>query len=163
MKTMETIKAKILTNENLAFWLAYNRFHEKKIVFTNGCFDLIHLGHLDYLARSKDLGDVLIVGLNSDTSTRLLKGTGRPLNDEYSRAISLASLHFINAVIIFDEETPFELIKSVKPDFLVKGSDYQIEEIAGHDIVQENGGKVITFDLIEGYSTTSLIEKIKNQ
>ncbi|MFC1733209.1 D-glycero-beta-D-manno-heptose 1-phosphate adenylyltransferase [candidate division KSB1 bacterium] len=159
---METIKTKVLSSENLSYWVAYNRFHEKKIVFSNGCFDILHLGHVDYLMKAKDLGDVLIVGLNSDESTRKLKGENRPINTQDSRAVMLASLQIVDAVIIFNEETPYELIKQVKPDVLVKGSDYQIEEIAGYDIVQANEGQVVTIDLLPGYSTTVLIDRIKD-
>lgn len=132
-----------------------------KIVFTNGCFDILHLGHLDYLEKSRNLGDKLVVGLNTDHSVRLLKGKGRPIQDEMTRSRMLASLFFVDAVVSFDEETPLELIKRVQPDILVKGKDYKIENIVGADFVMGNGGEVKTIDLIEGYSTTDLIEKIK--
>jgi rfaE bifunctional protein nucleotidyltransferase chain/domain len=132
-----------------------------KIVFTNGCFDILHLGHLDYLEKSRNLGDKLVVGLNTDHSVRLLKGQGRPIQDEITRSRMLAALVFVDAVVSFDEETPLELIKRVQPDILVKGKDYTIENIVGADFVMGNGGSVKTIDLIEGYSTTDLIEKIK--
>lgn len=132
-----------------------------KIVFTNGCFDILHLGHLDYLEKSRNLGDKLVVGLNTDHSVRLLKGKGRPIQDEMTRSRMLAALFFVDAVVSFDEETPLELIKRVQPDILVKGKDYRIENIVGADFVMGNGGEVKTIDLIEGYSTTDLIEKIK--
>jgi rfaE bifunctional protein nucleotidyltransferase chain/domain len=132
-----------------------------KIVFTNGCFDILHLGHLDYLEKSRNLGDKLVVGLNTDHSVRLLKGQGRPIQDEITRSRMLAALVFVEAVVSFDEETPLELIKRVQPDILVKGKDYTIENIVGADFVMGNGGSVKTIDLIEGYSTTDLIEKIK--
>lgn len=132
-----------------------------KIVFTNGCFDLLHLGHLDYLEKSRNLGDKLVIGLNTDRSVRLLKGPGRPINDKNARARMLAALAFVDAVIAFDEETPIELIRQVKPDILVKGKDYKVENIVGADFVLGNGGEVKTIDLIEGHSTTDLIEKIK--
>jgi rfaE bifunctional protein nucleotidyltransferase chain/domain len=132
-----------------------------KIVFTNGCFDLLHLGHLDYLEKSRNLGDKLVIGLNTDHSVRQLKGPGRPINDENIRARMLAALAFVDVVFAFDEETPIGLIKQVKPDILVKGKDYRIENIVGADFVLGNGGEVKTIDLIEGHSTTNLIEKIK--
>ena len=132
-----------------------------KIVFTNGCFDILHLGHLDYLEKSRNLGDKLVVGLNTDHSVRRLKGKGRPIQDEMTRSRMLAALFFVDAVVSFDEETPLELIKRVQPDILVKGKDYTIENIVGADFVMGNGGEVKTIDLIEGYSTTDLIEKIK--
>ena len=132
------------------------------IVFTNGCFDLLHRGHIDSLLKAASFGNRLIVGLNSDASVRKLKGENRPLIDQQSRAIALASLIMVDAVIIFDEETPYELIKAIQPDVLVKGSEYQLEEIAGFDIVLAKGGRVERIDLTEGFSTTSLIEKIVN-
>jgi rfaE bifunctional protein nucleotidyltransferase chain/domain len=131
------------------------------IVFTNGCFDILHPGHLDYLEKSRDLGDKLVIGLNTDRSVKQLKGPGRPINNESIRARMLAALAFVDAVIAFDEETPLELIRLVKPDILIKGNDYSIENIAGSDFVMEIGGKVETIKLLEGYSTTALIEKIK--
>lgn len=132
------------------------------VVFTNGCFDLVHRGHIDSLAKAAELGDRLIVGLNSDTSVTLLKGISRPLIDQQSRTILLASLLMVDAVIIFDEETPYELIKLVQPDILAKGSEYKLEEIAGYDIVLAHGGKVERIELTEGFSTTDIIHKIKN-
>ena len=132
-----------------------------KIVFTNGCFDIIHLGHLDYLEQSREQGDKLIVGLNTDRSVKQLKGPGRPINNEHARARMLAALTFVDVVIAFDEETPLELIKQVKPDILIKGNDYNIENIVGSDFVLGIGGEVKTIKLLEGYSTTGLIEKIK--
>lgn len=132
------------------------------LVFTNGCFDILHLGHVDYLEKAKDTGDKLIVGLNTDASVRLLKGPDRPINDEMSRARLLAALSFVDLVILFDEATPLELIRAVEPDILIKGNDYEIKNIVGAKFVMENGGKVITLDLIEGVSTTRIINKIKN-
>ncbi len=130
----------------------------KKIVFTNGCFDLLHRGHVDYLAKAADLGDVLVLGLNTDASVSRLKGPHRPIQDEQSRLHIIASLAFVDAVVLFDEPTPLELIKLVQPDVLVKGSDYEPENIVGYDVVMAKGGAVITIDFIPGYST-SLIEK----
>jgi rfaE bifunctional protein nucleotidyltransferase chain/domain len=131
------------------------------IVFTNGCFDLLHRGHVEYLAKAASMGDRLVVGLNSDLSVARLKGAGRPLNNQGSRAFLLAALQFVSAVVIFGEDTPEKLIASLLPDLLVKGSDYSPEEIAGSRIVLDAGGKVETLELTAGYSTTSLIEKIR--
>jgi rfaE bifunctional protein nucleotidyltransferase chain/domain len=130
----------------------------QKVVFTNGCFDLLHRGHTDYLAKAADLGNKLIIGVNTDASVRRLKGSHRPIQDEESRLFILASLACVDAVILFDEPTPYELIKAVQPDILVKGSDYKPEDIVGYDIVTGRGGEVKTIDFIPGYST-SLIEK----
>jgi len=132
----------------------------KKVVFTNGCFDLIHRGHIDSLSKAAALGDRLIVGLNSDVSVKILKGPNRPLIDQNSRAILVASLFMVDAVILFNEETPYELIKAIIPDVLVKGSEYQIEEIAGFDVVLAAGGQVERIELTEGFSTSDLIQKI---
>jgi rfaE bifunctional protein nucleotidyltransferase chain/domain len=130
-------------------------------VFTNGCFDILHLGHLDYLEKSRDLADKLVVGLNTDKSVRQLKGPGRPINNEYARARMLAAMSFVDLVIAFNEETPLELIKKVKPDILVKGKDYEVENIVGAEFVIGNGGEVKTIELKKGYSTTDIINKIK--
>ena len=162
MGNLEFVKSKILNEERLNIIIANWRFKDYKIVFTNGCFDIIHLGHIDYLSKAKDLGDKLIIGLNTDFSVRKIKGADRPINNEDSRAILLASLRFVDAVVLFNQETPYELIKHVQPDILIKGSDYKPEEIVGFDIVQAKNGKIITLDFLEGYSTTSIIEKIKN-
>ena len=128
-----------------------------KIVFTNGCFDIIHNGHLSYLHQSKDLGDYLIVGLNSDDSVTLLKGSDRPINNQNVRAKNLLRLDYVDAVIIFSEETPEELIKLLLPDILTKGGDYQKNQIAGSNSVIKNGGKVIILPHLKGYSTTAII------
>ncbi len=128
-----------------------------KIVFTNGCFDIIHKGHLGYLHQSKDLGDYLIVGLNSDDSVTLLKGSDRPINNQNVRAKNLLRLDYVDAVIIFSEETPEELIKLLLPDILTKGGDYQKIQIAGSNTVTKNGGKVIILPHLKGYSTTAII------
>jgi len=168
MKKIDLIQSKIYhfnkeeDKINLSRILAFWEFRNKKIVFTNGCFDILHLGHIDYLAKAADMGDILIIGLNSDVSIKQIKGDKRPINNETSRAMILASLKFATAVILFDEDTPYNLIKSIKPDILVKGSDYKPEEIVGYDIVKENGGEIITLDFLEGYSTSSIIERIKS-
>jgi len=133
----------------------------EKVVFTNGCFDILHLGHADYLEKSRSLGDRLIVGVNTDASVKKLKGPERPVNPEYARARILAALEFVDAVILFDEDTPFELISHVIPDILVKGDDYKIENIVGADIVMKHGGEVKTISLVDGFSTTGIIGKIK--
>ena len=133
-----------------------------KIVFTNGCFDVLHKGHIDYLKKAKKLGDILVVGINTDNSIKRIKGKLRPINSLDSRLMILESLRMIDFVIPFDEDNPINLIQSLRPDILVKGSDYEIEEIVGHDFVKSYGGKVKTIDILEGYSTTKLINKIKN-
>jgi D-glycero-beta-D-manno-heptose 1-phosphate adenylyltransferase len=161
MGQLETITAKILlTGACIQRSLAYWRFKNHRIVFTNGCFDILHRGHAEYLARASDLGDVLVVGLNTDNSVRAIKGPGRPLQDEKSRALVLASLSSVTAVMLFDQETPEELIRLVQPDVLVKGSDYKPEEIVGYGIVTARGGSVETIDFIEGYSSSDIIKKI---
>lgn len=162
MSKSATIHNKIFTPDQLARQLAFWKFKDQKIVFTNGCFDILHLGHIDYMMKAADLGDVLIIGLNNDASVRRLKGEGRPINNEQARALILASLSFVNAVILFGEDTPYELIRFIQPDILVKGNDYKTEEIVGHEIVLGAGGQVITVDLVPGYSTTGLIEKLRN-
>ncbi|MFH1936513.1 MAG: D-glycero-beta-D-manno-heptose 1-phosphate adenylyltransferase, partial [Bacteroidota bacterium] len=162
MEITERIKSKLFTREQIRNQCNIWRFKEKKIVFTNGCFDLLHLGHIEYLSKAADAGDVLVIGLNSDNSVRMLKGTGRPVMNEHARAMILASLSYVTAVVLFDEENPYELIATIQPDILVKGADYRIEEIAGHDIVQSRGGEVITVPLTKGYSTTDLIAKLRN-
>ena len=160
MDKFEIIKSKIVTKETLKNLLNIWKFKDNKIVFTNGCFDLIHRGHIEYLAKAANLGDILIIGVNTDKSTKKLKGNKRPLQDEYSRALILSSLHFVNNVILFDEDTPYELIKFIQPDILVKGSNYKAEEIVGSDIVKAKGGEIITIDFIEGFSTTNIINKL---
>ncbi|MCX6245183.1 MAG: D-glycero-beta-D-manno-heptose 1-phosphate adenylyltransferase [Bacteroidetes bacterium] len=160
MNKLEILSSKIFDPGQLGRALATWNFKNKKIVFTNGCFDILHLGHIEYLTKAADLGDVLIVGMNSDHSTHGLKGKNRPINDEHSRSIVLASLRFVTAVVIFDEPTPYELIKVVQPDILVKGKDYKEEDIVGYDIVKAKGGKVVTIELTPGYSTTGIEEKI---
>lgn len=141
--------------------LHYWQFTGKKIVFTNGCFDILHAGHTDYLSRAADLGDILVVGLNTDSSVREIKGPNRPVSPEEARASLLASLSFVDAVVLFDDNTPESLIRRVQPDILVKGDDYQNREIAGADFVRSQKGKVVTLPLLEGLSTTSLIKKIQ--
>jgi D-glycero-beta-D-manno-heptose 1-phosphate adenylyltransferase len=133
----------------------------KKIVFTNGCFDIVHLGHIDYLEKSRNLGDKLVLGLNTDASVKRLKGETRPVINEYARARMMSAMAFIDAVILFDEPTPKELIETLCPNILVKGDDYSVENIVGADFVISHGGEVKTVPLVKGYSTSSIIEKIK--
>ncbi len=161
MQHPELIKSKVLELPELKRQLSIWHFFQKKIVFTNGCFDLIHPGHIDYLFQAKKLGDKLLIGLNTDESVRQIKGEHRPITDQYSRSLILASLRFVDGVILFNEATPYNLINEIKPDILVKGSDYKADEIVGSDIVKENGGRIVTIDFLEGYSTSSIIEKIK--
>jgi rfaE bifunctional protein nucleotidyltransferase chain/domain len=163
MSELDLIKSKIFASrDDIKYWLGYWRFHSQKIVFTNGCFDLLHQGHIDYLAKAADQGDVLVIGLNTDESVKRIKGNGRPVQDENSRALLLASLRFVDAVVLFNEDTPYHLIKTVQPDTLVKGSDYQVEDIVGYDVVKQKGGNVVTIEYLEGFSTTGLINKINN-
>ena len=133
------------------------------IVFTNGCFDILHAGHVKYLQIARDLGDALIVGLNSDASVNRLKGSRRPIVEESDRALVLGALEAIDVVVLFDEETPARLINMLIPDILVKGGDYRPQEIIGYDTVTRNGGRVVVIPFLEGRSTSSLIEKIKKQ
>lgn len=161
---MITSLSKIYPNESAALpqikeWKAAGQ----KLVFTNGCFDILHLGHVDYLEKARQLGNKLIVGLNTDASVCRLKGPERPLQDEMSRARVMASLLFVDMVILFGEDTPYELISAVKPDVLVKGDDYAVQNIVGQDIVQNNGGTIQTIPLVQGYSTTRIVNKIKQQ
>ena len=135
----------------------------KKVVFTNGCFDLVHLGHVDYLEKARNLGDFLVVGINTDKSVADLKGPLRPVSSEKSRARVLASMGFIDLVVMFGEPTPKELIEEIKPDILTKGNDYTIENIVGADFVMARGGKVETLPLVEGYSTTNLVNRMSGQ
>ncbi|TSA27944.1 MAG: D-glycero-beta-D-manno-heptose 1-phosphate adenylyltransferase [Bacteroidetes bacterium] len=162
MERIERIKTRLFTRDQIRYQCNVWRFQDKKIVFTNGCFDLLHLGHIEYLSKAADLGDVLVIGLNSDSSVRKLKGAGRPVTCEEARALILASLSFVTAVVIFDEETPYDLITAVQPDILVKGADYKTDEIAGHDIVLARGGEVVTIPLTEGYSTSAILSKLKD-
>ncbi|MBU1011609.1 MAG: D-glycero-beta-D-manno-heptose 1-phosphate adenylyltransferase [Bacteroidetes bacterium] len=162
MQKTEIIQNKIFSSRKLKSQLNIWRFKERKIIFTNGCFDLLHLGHIDYLSKASDFGDILIIGLNTDKSVRKIKGSNRPITDENSRASILASLFFVDAIVLFEEETPWNLINIIKPDVLIKGSDYNAEDIVGHDIVKAKGGQIITLDFLPGYSTTIIENKIKD-
>lgn len=138
------------------------KLHDRKIVFTNGCFDVLHYGHVRYLLEARKLGDLLVVGLNNDDSVRRLKGSTRPVNGENERAFVLAALSCVDYVSLFEEDTPEELIKIVRPDVLVKGGDYTIDNIVGADFVQRNGGVVTTIPFVEGFSSTRIIEQLKS-
>ncbi|MEI6947756.1 D-glycero-beta-D-manno-heptose 1-phosphate adenylyltransferase [Paraflavisolibacter sp. H34] len=162
MKTGNSIDEKIVTPEELQRRLARWRVLGKKIAFTNGCFDLLHAGHIASLRQAAQTADVLIVGLNADVSVKKLKGDSRPLNSEHARALVLAALSMVDAVVLFSEDTPRELIKSILPDFLVKGGDYKVEDIAGAEEVIAAGGQVIINPILEGFSTTSLVDRMKN-
>ena len=160
IKTLRNIQSKILTLSNLQDKL--NGLHQnKKMVFTNGCFDILHKGHVEYLSQASDLGDIMIIGLNTDASVSRLKGSHRPLQDQSSRALVMASLSFVDYIVLFDEDSPYDLIKAIQPDVLVKGSDYKVEEVVGYDIVQAKGGRVETIALTEGYSTSNIEKKIQ--
>ena len=158
---MPSSQDKILSREALQIAIATWRSEGLRIVFTNGCFDLLHPGHIDNLEAARAFGDRLVVGLNADDSVRRLKGPSRPVNNEQVRARMLAALGCVDAVCLFEEDTPAQLITRVKPDILVKGGDYQPHEVAGYDIVAEYGGEVRIIPLTEGYSSTSLIERLK--
>lgn len=162
MKETDFISKKILTAAQIVKQVAQWRVLAKKIAFTNGVFDILHQGHIFSLSQAAKEGDYLIVGLNSDASVKKLKGENRPVNKQDSRALILASLIMVDAVVIFDEETPLELIKSILPDVLIKGGDYNVSQVAGAKEVIANGGKVIINPIIEGFSTTDIINRFKN-
>jgi rfaE bifunctional protein nucleotidyltransferase chain/domain len=149
------------SNEKLAKQVMSWQIHNEKVVFTNGCFDILHLGHIDYLAKAADLGDRLIIGVNTDSSVSSIKGPSRPIIDQVTRATKLAALLFVDAVILFGEDTPLTLIDAVKPDVLVKGGDYTIDKIVGADTVLARGGTVDVIPFLPGRSTTAIIDKIK--
>ena len=160
MKKSETVAERILSGKEITSQVIRWRLNSKTIAFTNGVFDILHRGHIGVLAKAASFADILIVGINSDSSVKKLKGNSRPINDEVSRALLVASLIMVDAVIIFNEETPLELIKQIKPDVLIKGGDYTIDTIVGAREVMANGGKVEIFPIEEGFSTTGIIEKI---
>ncbi len=162
-KQLNKLKAKIFHIEDFTQILKEWRSDDNKIVFTNGCFDLIHLGHLEILARSADLGDKLIVGINSDKSIKRIKGKSRPIIGEGSRAKQLAAIEFVDAVILFNEDTPYDLISLINPDIITKGGDYKKNEVIGNELINKKAGEVVIIPLTQGYSTTSILEKIKNE
>mgnify|MGYP003864976375 CR=1 FL=1 len=153
---------KKLNNHNISQQIEMLRMAQKTIVFTNGCFDILHPGHIDYLSKAKKLGDILIIGLNDDQSVRTLKGNSRPINPLKDRTAMLTALQSVDFVISFAEETPIRLIEKIKPDFLVKGGDYTKENIVGASFVEENGGQVEIIPFLEGYSSSRIIERIKS-
>ncbi|MCB0699681.1 MAG: D-glycero-beta-D-manno-heptose 1-phosphate adenylyltransferase [Chitinophagales bacterium] len=161
MQKLQWIQNKILNSDDLKRICNVWRSTGNKIVFTNGCFDILHHGHIHLLAEAASLGNKLIVGLNTDSSVRKLKGADRPVTQENDRALQLAAMLVVDAVCFFDEETPEELIKTVTPDVLVKGGDYEIKDIVGADYVQSHGGTVTTIPFVQGYSTSSILERIK--
>jgi len=156
-------KSKIFSRNDLKNLVQKWKDENQKVVFTNGCFDIIHLGHVDYLEKARQQGDKLVVGINSDASVRRNKGNSRPIINEESRIRVLASLMFVDAVILFDEDTPLELIELLKPDILIKGNDWSLNKIVGADTVIGNGGKVCTIELVPGFSTSSIVDKIQKQ
>lgn len=160
MSFFSTIESKIQAPEQLTASLAKWRDAGDKIVFTNGCFDILHYGHLHYLSAARDLGDRLVVGLNSAASVRRLKGPTRPINDELTRTHLLAALEMVDVVVVFENDTPLDLIKLVQPDILVKGGDWQPEQIVGSEVVLSRGGKVLSLPFVQGYSTTNIEQKI---
>jgi len=162
MSHLNKINSKIFSLDDLKNQVNAWKQAGEEVVFTNGCFDIIHRGHIEVLAQTADLGDRLIIGLNSDSSIQKLKGEDRPIIDEQARAILLSALSFVDAVILFPEETPINLISTLLPDVLAKGGDYEIETIVGHEIVQNNGGEVILVPFVDGFSSTIIIDKIKN-
>ncbi|MDB5011073.1 MAG: rfaE2 [Mucilaginibacter sp.] len=159
----QTLLSKIYDLSSLKAKLSSWKAEGNKVVFTNGVFDLLHIGHITYMAKAAELGDKLIIGLNSDSSVKRIKGEGRPVNDQNSRAILLAALFFVDAIVVFEEDTPQQLISTLLPDILVKGADYAIENIVGGKEVIANGGEVKTIDFVDGYSSTSIIQKIKGR
>ncbi|MGB3074068.1 MAG: D-glycero-beta-D-manno-heptose 1-phosphate adenylyltransferase [Chitinophagales bacterium] len=160
MNYLPVIQQKIIAIPELNRMIAVWHLKSKKVVFTNGCFDIIHAGHIHLLTTARSFGDILIVGLNTDASIGKIK-PGRPLQDEQSRAMIMASFDFIDAVILFDEETPYELIKAIQPDILVKGGDYTPETVVGKDVVEKNGGRIELVKYLDGFSTTNIISKIR--
>ncbi len=152
--------SKVISLKDLLPELKSLRSDGLSVAFTNGCFDIIHRGHIEYLYKASEMADILIIGMNSDDSVRRLKGPARPLQDQESRSLILASLYFVDFIILFSEDTPYNLISKVEPDVLVKGGDYKAEDIVGYDIVRKKGGQIITIPLTKGYSSSSIIRKL---
>lgn len=162
MTALGKIQDKIVSWEDALIKIIDWKDQQEKLVFTNGCFDLMHIGHLDYLSKAKDLGSKLIIGLNSSESVSRLKGPSRPINTDESRGQMLAALEFVDLVVLFSEDTPLKLINHIKPNILVKGGDYVKENIVGAEEVEKAGGSVEIINFVNGYSTTSLVTKIQN-
>ena len=160
---VKRFEEKILSLDQAVRWREACKEKQQRVVFTNGCFDLLHRGHVAYLQEARLLGDALVVGLNDDASVRRLKGPGRPLMAQQDRACLLAALQMVDVVCMFPEDTPLALIQALQPDVLVKGGDYQLDQIVGRDVVEAYGGQVTTLPFLEGYSTTELVEKIVKQ
>ncbi|HXK82201.1 MAG TPA: D-glycero-beta-D-manno-heptose 1-phosphate adenylyltransferase [Bacteroidales bacterium] len=160
MNSLERINSKIVTQNSLHSLVKDWKDSKQKIVFTNGCFDILHFGHITYLFKAADFGTKLIIGLNSDSSVKKLKGKDRPISDQKSRALCLAALECVDAICIFNEETPINLINIVLPDFLIKGGDYKTESIVGYSKVTNNGGRVLTIPFVKGYSTSKILNKL---
>lgn len=158
---LELVQDKIMDVKTLTNLVEGWRIKGQKIVFTNGCFDILHHGHVTLLLQAAELGNRLVLGINTDSSVKKLKGDSRPINDEASRALLLAAQLYVDAVVLFDEDTPLELIEALKPDVLVKGGDYTPETVVGSDFVQHYGGETVIIPLVAGFSTTGLIEKMK--
>ena len=160
MPLISKVREKIITTDNLALKVSQWKKNKMKVAFTNGCFDILHLGHLEILTKSKEFGDRLIVAVNSDESVRKLKGKERPINDFQTRSNMLASFSFVDYVVEFSDDTPKKLIQIIKPDFLIKGGDYKKKDIVGNDIVSSYGGETIIIPLIDGLSSTNTINKL---
>lgn len=158
---MKKSAVKIFSQEELANQIKKWQSEGLKVVFSNGCFDILHLGHIDYLEKARNKGNKLVIGLNTDSSVKKIKGINRPINNEFARARMLSALEFVDGVTLFSEDTPLLLIEKLLPNILVKGSDYLAENIVGANVVITNGGTVETIDLVDGFSTTNLIKKIK--
>jgi rfaE bifunctional protein nucleotidyltransferase chain/domain len=163
MDLLKIIKDKIIMPAELSKMVANWQLKNQKIVFTNGCFDLLHQGHVTYLAEAASYGNRMIVGLNSDASVTKLKGISRPIQDEYSRALIIASLHVVDAVVIFNDDTPENLIQTISPDYLIKGGDWKPEQIVGAKHVRSYGGNVCVIPFIDGFSTSAIVSKIQSQ
>ena len=160
MTPLNQIRQKLFLKEGLAARIADWKAKGDKTVFTNGCFDILHPGHIDYLAKAAGLGNKLIIGVNTDKSVQKLKGLNRPIQDQDSRTIILSALEFVSAVVLFDEDTPAELIAFLKPDILVKGADYTIGQVAGAEVVMASGGSVVLLPYLKGFSTSGIERKI---
>jgi len=162
MGPLNQIRQKLFLKKDLVLQVQAWKAEGKRIVFTNGCFDIIHPGHIDYLAKASGLGDKFIIGVNTDQSVQKLKGPTRPIQDENARVLILGAMGFTSAIILFDDDTPAALIADLKPDILVKGADYSVDQIAGADTVLKNGGSVVLLPYLKGYSTSALEARIQN-